>query len=67
MEFERALFRIHQKALLTEPLRRFRFHLERVLPAPFNKSNLFRSYLKLYEVPFSKPNNYRWPPMASNL
>ncbi|CAK9082273.1 Uncharacterized protein SCF082_LOCUS39109 [Durusdinium trenchii] len=33
MEFERALFRIHQKALLTEPLRRFRFHLERVLPA----------------------------------
>ncbi|CAL1148476.1 unnamed protein product [Cladocopium goreaui] len=33
MEFERALFRIHQKALLTEPLRRFRLQLESILPA----------------------------------
>mmetsp|Transcript_47305 Transcript_47305/g.112424 ORF Transcript_47305/g.112424 Transcript_47305/m.112424 type:complete len:472 (+) Transcript_47305:100-1515(+) len=32
MEFERALFRIHQKALLTGPLRRLRLQLERVLP-----------------------------------
>lgn len=32
MEFERALFRIHQKALLAEPFRRFRQKLEEVLP-----------------------------------
>ena len=32
MEFERALFRIHQKTLLAEPLRRVRIQLERILP-----------------------------------
>ena len=33
MEFERALFRIHQKTLLAEPLRKLRVQSERILPA----------------------------------
>ena len=33
MEFERALFRIHQKTLLAEPLRKLRIQSERILPA----------------------------------
>ena len=37
MEFERALFRIHQKALLTEPLRRFRLQLESILPVSWRE------------------------------
>ncbi|CAE7248741.1 unnamed protein product [Symbiodinium natans] len=32
MEFERALFRIHQKTLLVEPLRKLRLRCERILP-----------------------------------
>lgn len=35
MEFERALFRIHQRGLLSEPFRQVRLYLERVLPWAF--------------------------------
>lgn len=42
MEFERALFRIHQKALLTEPFRRLRLQLEAILPVSWWKRWFFK-------------------------